>query len=255
MTTSSLTRILAVLDLLTPGRPEITPDEIAESLGISRPTSYRYVRELVAAGLLRRTGESRVTLGARIIELDYQMRITDPLLRAARPEMESLARRTGFSVTLVALLGQRMITLHLVQGAEPIDISYGRGRPMPVLRGTPSITLLAHLPRARQRALFETEAPVGAEAEAAWERLRRRLRTVRRNGFGVSEGELDPHNAGVAVPVSGTDGKPVASLCAVVPRHRFELLNVDELDKRLRQAAADITSGLADPAGAFPPGH
>ena len=247
MPASSLSRILAVLDLLTPQRPEITPDAIAEALAISRPTRYRSVRELVAAGLRRRSRESHYALGARIIELDYQIRHTDPLLRAARAQMQWLAHRTGFSVTLVSMLDARMITLHLEQGAEPIDISYGRGRPMPMLRGTPSVTLLAHLPRGRQRTLFDaqTEHPAGPDRESAWQALRVRLRAIRRAGYGISEGELDAHNAGVAVPVPGPDGKPVASLCSVVPRHRFELLNLESLVGMLVASANAIGNDLS----------
>ncbi|MEZ5660004.1 MAG: IclR family transcriptional regulator [Burkholderiaceae bacterium] len=246
---SSLNRILAVLDLLTATRPEVSAEQIAEALAISLPTSYRYVRELVGAGLLRRASEGRYALGARIIELDYQMRTTDPLARAAQAEMSMLVPRIGYPATLVSLLGERMITLHLEQGSEPLDISYGRGRPMPVLRGTPGLTLLAHLPRARQRALFETETAESATREAHWEALRTRLKAIRRAGFGISEGELDAHNAGVAVPVADADGRTVASLCAVLPRARLELVNTDRLVQRLQESAREIAARLAGSSG------
>ncbi|MEZ5653010.1 MAG: IclR family transcriptional regulator [Burkholderiaceae bacterium] len=239
---SSLSRILAVLDLLTPARPEITAEQIAEALEISLPTSYRYVRELIAVGLLRKAAEGRFALGARIVELDHQMRTTDPLLRAAQERMRALAQRTGFAVTLVSLLGERMITLHLEQGSEPIDISYGRGRPMPVLRGTPGLTLLANLPRARQRALFEAH---GANEQLAdWPRLQSRLSSIRRQGYGLSAGELDAHNAGIAVPVRDATGRPLAALCLVLPRERLEMLQVERLVQWLQEAATAISSLL-----------
>lgn len=243
---SSLTRILAVLDLLTRLRPEITPEDIARSLDVSPATSYRYVRELVAAGLLRRIGEARYALGARIIELDFQIRSSDPLLIAAGREMNILARQTGLSVTLVSVYGTRMITLHLEQGAEPLDISYGRGRPLPLLRGTPSLTLLAHLPRARQRALFEAGTRDTDAPGPAWEALLGRLRDIRRAGYGLSEGELDPQNAGIAVPVFYPDGGAAASLCAVVPRQRLPIVHLDRLVAMLREAASRISARIAD---------
>ncbi|MCL4801904.1 MAG: IclR family transcriptional regulator [Burkholderiales bacterium] len=238
---SSLKRLLAVLDLFTEAAPQWTPEEIAERLGLSRPTGYRYVRELVAAGLLFRASASRYTLGPRIIELDYQIRRVDPVSRAGQAAMSDLAERTGCSVTLAAIYGDRILTLHLEQGAEALDISYGRGRPLPLFRGTPSRTLLAFLPRGRQRQLFERHREEAAAIGRDWEAFQAELQAIRRAGYGVSVGELDPHNAGIAVPVLDDDGQVLGSLCLVLPRQRLEFVNVERLVSLAREAAARMT--------------
>ena len=46
--------MLKVLDLFTEQTPALSADEIISKLKYSRPTGYRYVRELVSAGLLVR---------------------------------------------------------------------------------------------------------------------------------------------------------------------------------------------------------
>jgi len=92
---SSSTKVFAILDLFTGERPVWQPDEINETLGYTRPTGYRYVKELVEAGMLQKISAGRYALGGRIIELDFQLRQTDPVLSASVPVMKDLAARTG----------------------------------------------------------------------------------------------------------------------------------------------------------------
>ena len=71
---SSLSKLLNVLDLFGPATLKIDPDTIAERMGLSRATAYRYVKELCDAGLLTRVDAGHYGLGPRVIELDWMMR-------------------------------------------------------------------------------------------------------------------------------------------------------------------------------------
>ena len=86
--------------------------------------------------------------GGQIIELDYRLRQSDPVLLAAIPGMEALAAQSGFDVVLSVLFeGPKVIDTHRVNGHETLEINYGRGRPRPVFQsGAPKI-LLSGLPR------------------------------------------------------------------------------------------------------------
>ena len=84
---SSPSRVFAILDLFTEENPVWQPDNINTALGYSRPTGYRYVKELVEAGLLQKISAGNYALGGRIIALDYLLRKTDPILVAADPIM------------------------------------------------------------------------------------------------------------------------------------------------------------------------
>ena len=53
MALSSFGKILTVLGLYSTARPIINVDTISEELGLSKPTSYRYLKELVSAELLQ----------------------------------------------------------------------------------------------------------------------------------------------------------------------------------------------------------
>lgn len=138
---TSPARALAVLDLFTQQRPVWQPDEINGALGYTRATGYRYVKDLVEAGFLQKVSAGRYALGGRIVELDYQLRQSDPVLLAALPVMESLARGSGFDVVLSVLFGGPMvIDVHRVSVQSSLKLAYGRGRPRPLFRsGAPKI--------------------------------------------------------------------------------------------------------------------
>ena len=91
---SSLGSSLSILGLFGPDRPTLSAESITESLGFTRPTGYRYLRELVASGLLVRLAPGTYALGPRIIELDWQIRQSDPLLRAGLSVIQDLSADT-----------------------------------------------------------------------------------------------------------------------------------------------------------------
>src|SRR5690606_38410839 len=125
---TSTSRVFAILSLFTSQRAIWQPDEINEALGYSRPTGSRSVHELVAAGMLHKVSAGRYALGARILELDYQLRQSDPILRAAGPVMQRLASRTGFDAVLTVLFaGPRIIDIHRSGGQQDLELAYGRG--------------------------------------------------------------------------------------------------------------------------------
>lgn len=218
---TSPARALAVLGLFTREQPVWTPDAINEALGYTRATGYRYVKDLVDAGLLQKVSAGRYALGGRIIELDYQLRQSDPVLLAAVPAMEALAAETGLDAVLSVLFdgpaGPKVIDIHRVSMQAGLHLSYGRGRPRPLYRSGAPKVLLAGLPRAPLVRLYEAQAAeIAAEGlGASWAEFRAYLTAVRRRGHYRSSGELEPGIGACVVPVANAEGDTVAALALV----------------------------------------
>lgn len=214
---SSGDRLLAALALFTIERPQWTVEEAAAELGVSAPTAYRYFKRLTRAGLISPVSGAGYTLGPAIIQMDRQIQISDPMLRAARGVMHELIQHAaeGSIVLLCRLFHDRVICVHQVFGRGPQQpVSYERGRPMPLFRGATSKIILAHLPSRTLKPLFEGNA---AEVAAAgfgktWDEFRSALAAIRRAGFVVTRGEIDPGRVGVGVPVFDKDQAILGSL-------------------------------------------
>ncbi len=251
---SSLTRMFAVLDLLEQRALALDADTICAELGYSRPTGYRYIAELVRAGLLVRVGGGAYGLGPRIIELDYAIRANDPVLAAAQPVMRALVAATGGDATLAATYGEHVVTTHHEAGPEALILSYGRGRPMPMVRGALSKCLLAWMPRARQQRLHKIHAKEikANRLGADWPAFRAAMAQVRKDGYAVSIGELDPGLVAVAAPVHDDEGSVQAAVAVVLRLARYELLDHAQLAALVMDSARRIEHAMRTPALAAP---
>ena len=87
---NSLERVLAVLEVFSEERLEWTPEDLMRELGYSRPTLYRYLKILKDAGFLMSARNSGVTLGPKVVELDYLTRRSDPLVLLGVPYLKQL---------------------------------------------------------------------------------------------------------------------------------------------------------------------
>ncbi len=245
---SSTARVFAILDLFTEERPVWQPDEINETLGYSRPTGYRYVKELVDAGMLQKVSAGRYSLGGRIIELDHKLRRSDPVLLAAIPAMQRLASRAGLDAVLsVMFAGPRVIDIHRVDVALELRLAYGRGRPRPLFRSAAPKVLLAHLPRAPLVKIYQShvEEIAANGLGRTWAEFRSALTAIRKAGYYRSVGELEPAVGAIAVPVFNADGDSVAALALVGRADRIAGEDDARLLRALRQAAASIREALA----------
>jgi len=244
---TSPSRVLTILGLFSREHPVWQTDEINEALGYTRATGYRYVKDLMEFGLLRKVSAGSYALGGRIIELDYQLRESDPLLLAAIPAMERLSAQTGFdSVLSVLFEGPRVIDVHRVSVQGSLQLTYGRGRPRPLFRsGAPKI-LLARLPRTQllkiyQAKEFEIRACGMGES---WNDFRSYLAQVRQQAFYRSQGELEKGIGAAVAPVPGPDQEWIAALALVGTADAIMGTSEAQLRVWLSQATDEIREAL-----------
>ena len=251
---SSLARMLAILDLFDEGASVWTADAIAERLGYSLPTGYRYVRQLGEAGLLRRDAGGTYMLGPRVIELDHRIRVGDPLLSAAQRVMRALADDSGCDVVLGTIYGERIITIHQEHGMENMSPSYGRGRRMPLYRGMLSKAVLAALPRGHLRRLYQANPDEGHATPFApdFDALVAQVKAIRSAGYCVTHGELDPGLCGIGVPLAYPARRLTAALGFIVTRDRFACSDERQLAGLLRAAGDAIIAALPPIHAALP---
>ena len=218
---ASADRILEIVGLFTPAKPAWTPLEAAQALKISRASAYRYFAQLEEAGFIEPVPGRRFALGPRIVELDRQIRLADPLVQASVDEMRKLARETGGIALLCRLHKDRVLCIHQERGTRaPKFVSYERGRAMPLTRGATSKVILAFLPP-----------------------LPKALEQVRRERLCVAYGEVDPDACGVAVPLE-QGSRVVGSLSVVLPAAVAKGRVLKSAVKLVRAAGQRIESDL-----------
>ena len=215
-------KALAVLRLFTEEEPQWSVEEAAERLGVPASTAYRYFRSLAGAGLIAAFGAGRYVIGPGVIELDRMARRTDPLILASQEAMDELsANAPADHIVLLSRLYRRQVMCvdQREHGRHFMDVSYERGRPMPLYRGSVSKVILANLSARTLSRYFSDDfdeikaAGLPTELQA----FRKGLRQIRREGFCVSRGEVDPGVIGVSAPILSSDEEALASVSLVLP--------------------------------------
>lgn len=247
---SSPSRVFAILELFTPESPIWSADEINQELAYSRPTGYRYVKELVDAGFLQKVSAGRYALGGRIVTLDYIQRQTDPVYVAAAPIMQHLSDQSGFDAVLSRMFGGQIVDTHRVNDSSNLRLAYGRGRVRPLFQGAAAKILVSQLPRQHLTRLYETNRD-DAQAEGLgenWAEFRTRLSRIRRQGFYLSFGELEPTVGGAAVPIVSPDKDLTGALALVGTIPALKAAGEDQLRAWLEAAAVKIQARFDKPA-------
>ncbi|QRF61137.1 IclR family transcriptional regulator [Variovorax paradoxus] len=251
--TSSLSKMLDILDLFDEETPAWTADGICERLELSTSSGYRYIRELCAKGLLSRTMGSTYILGTRIIELEYVMRVSDPVAKAGRPILEELSRVTTCDALLASLQGFHIVNLLHQRGVDDLQMPFTRGRQLSLFRGAISKAILSAMPRTqlvKLHALHQKEIAAAGMGES-WLDFWLFLQAIKRAGFGESHGERRSNISGLSVPIASREWG-VGGISLVYASKRRSELDTEELVARLKQAGARMNEALRKLGG--PPG-
>lgn len=251
---SVISRVATILKLFAEHKPLITVEEIALGLDVSMPSAYRYASDMMHAGLLSRTS-GRYRLGPKIIELEYLIRSYDPIIRAGRDLMESLAESTGCNALLCNVYDETIVNVFHAEGKRPIQVRYTKGLAMPLFRGSQAHIILAHMDRRKLKRLYESTAAdpsQSADVQAIggdWAAFSKALRQIRSQGYYISRGELDSGVTGIAAPVFGENQEILGSLVLISHSNtppwmseealiRLTVENAGEISRRIEQLSA-----------------
>jgi IclR family transcriptional regulator, pca regulon regulatory protein len=268
----SLERGLAILGCFSIGRPQWGITQLAEELGMSRPTAHRYAQTLVRRGYLVQGAGSRYQLTLKVSDLGLSTLYSTSLEVHARPFLQDLRQQTGFAVSIVVLDGPEVLVLTRVRGelrGEQLLASGlpPRARRRPVYCTAAGKLLLAGLPgrprRAHLTALTLAErAPNTITNKRAFVR---ELERVHEGNLAVAEEELALGVHEVAAPVRCDSREVVAAISveahsSMIPGRLADTVGsqliaaADRLSERLGfrwgQEHADEPVAPVDPRGA-----
>lgn len=240
---SSLSRILNVLNLFNPGRLAIDADVIAVEFGLSRTSSYRYLKELCEAGLLAKRGPGGYVLGPRLIELDWMMRKYDPILSNGRIYIEQLSQRTGLTVFVSAFYDDKIINTFILSPSNDMNYTFGRGRPLPLFRGAQAKVLTSYQGIKKIKELYHDVIQHDPLNQYSLDEILKQSKQIRKEGFCITNNELNNGQTGIAAPIFlDPESKDAHTSISVVGTYeQFELLRKETIIEILLDTAQKLT--------------
>lgn len=240
---SSFKKLFAILELFTKEKTSWTAEEINEQLGFTRPTGYRYMKELCDYGLLSRLSGGTYVLGPKIIELDYIMRNSDPLISIAKPIMKEIQMRTGCDVLLGYLYNEQVVIVHEEQPAERFsNRAIERGIYFSLFKGATSRVIIANLPRNQLLKLYNKykETIANCNLGNSWDEFRSKMTKIRQQGHDIAHNEFRDGMTGISAPIFN-QYHVRGSLTLGMPTERFFLFDQKKLVDIVVDAAKRIT--------------
>jgi len=245
--TSSLKRLLGLLDLFTPFAPTWSTDDLIQAQGMTRSTGYRYIKALSDARLLSAVANGCYILGPRIIELDRQIRQCDPLYTAAGPALKQLVAHTRHSAIVCALFSGSVLCVREELTPDSPPSLFARGQTRPLFQGAASRVMLAHLRPHQLRRLYakHKRGIAAAGLGSNWESFRTALGEIRRNGHVVSVGEFNPGVVGISAPIFNRAGQILGSIGIAGAESKFSPRQTDRTVERVIAAARQVSERVA----------
>lgn len=243
----SHTRMLAILDLFDERAVSWSVEDIHAELGYTRSTLYRYLKVLTDAGFLTSMPGLGYALGPRIIELDHKIRVSDPLLRAARPVMAELVADVPGVALLCRRYRQKVLCVHQETSTAAFTSTYERGKARPLLEGAASVAILAWLPAPQIGRLYKAmpEAFAAAGLGESLQEAKATLKAHRQAGFVVSYGQVTPGVIGIAAPVIDARPEVIGSLSLTLSDTPAARARLDEIVAKVTFCTRVVNGALA----------
>ena len=245
---SSLAKMLHILQLFSETEPVWSPPDVIEALETSRSTGYRYIKALHDAGLLSTASNGHYRLGPRVIEMDLQIRLTDPLLLASHGVLEDLVERIGHSALLCTAFGDSVLCVGEVRAPDSPANRFSRGQRRPLFQGAISKVILAHLPHHRLKAIYPRQhlEIENAGLGSTWGEFRANLGKIKRAGFALTYGEFNPGVYGVAAPILTNQRTAWSSVGVAWDEKNRRDVDVEHAVLAVKQAAATISKRMLE---------
>ena len=245
---SSPARMLHILQLFTETEPVWSTAAIIEALETSRSTGYRYIKTLHEAGLLNAVRNGYYTLGPRIIEMDLQIRLTDPLLLASHGVLEGLVEKIGHSALLCTAFRDSVLCVGECRAPKSPENRFSRGQRRPLFQGAVSKVILAYLPHHRLKAIYSRQSREieSARLGSTWSEFRTALGAIKKDGYLLTMGEFNPGVYGVSAPIL-TDQKTALGSVGVAWDEKVRRdIDSERAVRAVKEAATTISERMRE---------
>jgi DNA-binding IclR family transcriptional regulator len=220
-TVQSVDRAFAVLRQVASEPGGIS--DVARAVDLPVSTVARLLGTLESVGAVVRIGDSATYgIGSGIRTLADGARASETLVGRARPLLTELVARTGETSGLSVLDGDEVVYLDHVETENEVTLRDWTGARLPLHVVSSGLVLLAAQPPTAVTA-YLSHAPARLTRATVTQpaRIRRRLATIRRQGYAWTIGEFDEGISSVAAPVVDGHGVTIAAIHCHGPSYRF----------------------------------
>ena len=240
----SVQRAAQILVVLGSGTPRLGVTEIADRLGLAKPTVHGLLRTLEAHELVAQDPDTgKYSLGPGVLQLGNAYLDGSDLRARSLRWAESLAQQANEAVWVATLSGSRVIVLHHVFRPDNTVQILEVGAAIPWHACALGHAIVASQPAAQRAAALAADlAPLTGRTKTTRGALTRALTQVRNAGYAIENEEATVGDAGIAAPILGRDDTVAGAIGVVGSADRLLAAGAREDLVRAVVAAARAVS-------------
>ncbi|HEX2967001.1 MAG TPA: IclR family transcriptional regulator [Syntrophorhabdaceae bacterium] len=212
----SLERALTILTVFNHERPSLTLAQLAEIVNLPKTTMVRLCTTLIDFGFLSYDVQNGMySLGLKLVELGSVVLANLSLRTVVSPYLTQLQLKINKTVFLGILQGDELVYIDKKEDPKNIMIFASNiGTRRPLYFGMFGQLLMAYLPEPEVNRILMAKPLTAFTRKSITDEdaFRERLRTIRKNGFAVDEGEAIDGVSGFAAPIRDFSGKVIATV-------------------------------------------
>jgi DNA-binding IclR family transcriptional regulator len=247
-TIQSVDRAARILKVLASGPRRLGVSEIADRLGLTRPTVHGLLQTLQMHGFVEQDRDSdKYQLGAGLLQLGNSYLDLNELRSRSLVHAERLATRADAAVRVGVMHGASVVIVHHVFRPDATLQILEVGAELPLHASALGKAMLAYAPEPALSDLLSEPLPRLTSRTLTPGALREQLAEVREHGFARERDEAILGESSIASPIFDHSGHVVGSIGVVGDTERIMPRGPA---KQLTGAVAEAARGISRELGA-----
>lgn len=234
MSLKTLDISLRLLEYFTEEKTSWGVRELAKKLEMNHSIIYRILSTFEKHGFLIQNQETKkYELGMRFWVYSQLVKEKNHLYEKIMVLMKDLNEKTGESIFLTGLDGNRGICLHFVESKQQEKYKHAIGTKIPLHAGSPNKVMMAYLPKNIQEEIMAKGLdPITKRTVINVDQLRAELAEIEKKGWAYSLGEYSDASFGISVPLFNYKNEILGSLSIGGPEYRVQ--NAEQVSRFLQ---------------------
>jgi DNA-binding IclR family transcriptional regulator len=221
-TIQSVDRAASILKALASGPRRLGVSELADRLGLTRPTVHGLLQTLQAHGFVEQDRDSdKYQLGAGLLQLGNSFLDLNELRSRSLVHAERLAERADAAVRVGVMHGASVVVVHHVFRPDTTQQILEVGAELPLHASALGKAMLAFAGEEAKLDLFSEPLPRLTSRTLAPGALRKELEEVRDRGFARERDEAILGESSIAAPIFDHSGSAVGAIGVVGDTERI----------------------------------
>jgi DNA-binding IclR family transcriptional regulator len=247
---SPVLKALSILRSLAATARPVGVQQVADDVGLNVSTVHRLLQMLVKDGMASYDTPSRTyTIGTECIRLASAVLGSHSLIGRVRPLLSELAQAVSetCAFTLYEPRTFSKIVALVERGPHVLGYDFDVGSRDGIHAGASGKPILAFLPDAEIDRFLRRKLPKMTEYTVVDPvQLRKQIAQIRKVGYATSKGERIPGaGVGIGAPVFSSDDHVIGSVVVTVPAFRWKPARLDDIAKKVKASAREISSIFA----------